>query len=122
MNDEVRELHRLISATVRDLLSAYRLWRGIAKPRDWTWAWQMRRAFALDVLRCSRCADRMELIATIDDPAVVARILEHLGLPGARAGPEPTASVSRPRDTQPALPFALPSGCRRPAGQGGRVP
>jgi hypothetical protein len=27
----------------------------------------MRRAFDLDVLRCPRCAGRMELIATIDD-------------------------------------------------------
>jgi hypothetical protein len=28
----------------------------------------MRRAFDLDVLRCPRCAGRMELIATINDP------------------------------------------------------
>ena len=79
-----------------------------AKPRYWTWATLMRRAFDLDVLRCPRCAGRMELIATIDDPAVIARILAHLGLPGARDGPEPAASVSPPRDAQPALPFALP--------------
>jgi hypothetical protein len=32
----------------------------------------MRRAFDLDVLRCPRCAGRMELIATIDDLAVAA--------------------------------------------------
>jgi hypothetical protein len=61
---------------------------GAATPRHWTWAALMRRAFDLDVLRCPRCAGRMELIATIDDPAVIHRILTHLGLPGARDGPE----------------------------------
>ena len=82
--------------------------RGAAKPRYWTWAALMCRAFDLDVLRCPRCAGRMELIATIDDPAVIARILAHLGLPGARDGPEPAAAVSPPRDAQPTLPVARP--------------
>jgi hypothetical protein len=50
----------------------------------------------------------MELIATIDDPAVIHRILAHLGLPGARDGPKPACSVSPLRDDQPTLPFALP--------------
>ena len=48
-------------------------------PRCWTWALLMRRAFDLDVLRCPRCAGRMQLIATIDDPAVIQEILAHLG-------------------------------------------
>jgi hypothetical protein len=82
--------------------------QGVAKPRYWTWAALMRRAFDLDVLRCPRCAGQMELLATIDDPAVIARILAHLGLPEARDGPEPAASVSATRDAQPMLPFALP--------------
>ena len=82
--------------------------RGAATPRYWAWAALMRRAFDLDVLRCPRCAGRMELLATIDDPAVIARILAHLGLPGARDGPEAAAAVSPPRDAQPTLPFALP--------------
>ena len=80
---------------------------GAAKSRHWTWAALMRRAFDLDVLRCPRCAGRMELIATIDDPVLIHRILAHLGLPGARDGPEPASSVSPPRDDQPALPFAV---------------
>jgi hypothetical protein len=57
----------------------------------------MRRAFGLDVLRCPRRAGRMELIATIEDPVVIHQILAHLGLPGARDGPEPARSVSPPR-------------------------
>jgi hypothetical protein len=61
-------------------------------PRYWTWAALMRRAFDLDVLRCPRCAGRMQRIATIEDPAVIQRILAHLGLPGGHPG-RPAASV-----------------------------
>ena len=53
-------------------------------------------AFDLDVLRCPRCAGRMELIVTIDDPAVIHRILAHLALPSARNDPEPAAAVCPP--------------------------
>jgi hypothetical protein len=55
----------------------------------------MRRAFETDVLACPRCGGRMTVLATIDDPAVIHRILTHLGLsvesgeasPAARASP-----------------------------------
>jgi len=40
----------------------------------------MRRAFALEVLDCPKCHQRMRLLATIQDPAVVRKILNHLGL------------------------------------------
>jgi hypothetical protein len=48
---------------------------------------------------------RMQLIATIDDPVVIQRILAHLGLPGARAGPPPPSAVSAARAEQRALPY-----------------
>ena len=74
-------------------------------PRYWTWAALMRRAFAPDVLHCPRCGGRMQLIATIEDPAVVQRILAHLSLPGARDGPSLPSAVSAAPAAQPALPF-----------------
>ena len=77
---------------------------GAPRPRYWTWALLMRRAFDLDVLRCPRCAGRMQLIATIDDPAVIQRILAHLGLPGAREDPRPPLPLTAPAAEQPALP------------------
>jgi hypothetical protein len=49
--------------------------------RYWAWADLLRRIFAIDVLGCSQCGGRLRLIATIEDPAVVTRILRHLGLP-----------------------------------------
>lgn len=40
----------------------------------------MRRAFDTDVLACPQCGGRMFLLATIEDPAVIRRILTHLGV------------------------------------------
>ena len=51
----------------------------------------------------SDCAGRMQLIATIEDPAVIRRILGHLGLPGTREGPPP-CSMTEVGGEQPALP------------------
>ncbi len=41
----------------------------------------MKRVFGTDVLKCSECSGRMRVIAHIEEPAVVVRILRHLGLP-----------------------------------------
>ena len=41
----------------------------------------MARSFGFDVLACPRCGGRVRLIALIDDPPVIRRILGHLGLP-----------------------------------------
>jgi hypothetical protein len=78
---------------------------GADRSRHWTWAALMRRAFDLDVLRCPRCAGRMQLIATIDDPAVIQKILAHLGLAAARDGPQSPSAVSAARVEQQALPY-----------------
>jgi len=43
-------------------------------------------------LACPRCGDRLELIALIEDPTVVRRILSHLGLPTEL----PAARATRP--------------------------
>ena len=48
---------------------------------NYLWAELMRRSLGLDVLACPRCGGRLVLIALLDDPAVIRRILEHLGLP-----------------------------------------
>ena len=49
--------------------------------RNYLWAELMRRSMALDVTTCLRCGGRLRLIAVIDDPAVVQRVLRYLGLP-----------------------------------------
>ena len=68
---------------------------GRVRPRYRAWAELMRRAFEADVLACPRCGGRMVVLATIEDPAVIRRILTHLGLstdagealPAGRASP-----------------------------------
>jgi hypothetical protein len=45
------------------------------------WAELLRRVFFVDALRCSRCAMPMVVLAFLTEPAVVTRILAHLGLP-----------------------------------------
>lgn len=48
---------------------------------NYPWAELMRRSLGLNVLACPRCGGRLRLIALIDDPAVVRRVLQHLDLP-----------------------------------------
>jgi len=43
--------------------------------RNYLWAELMRRSLGLDVLACPRCGGRLTLIALIEDPAVIARVL-----------------------------------------------
>ena len=66
----------------------------------------MRRAFEADVLACPKCGGRMIVLATIEDPAVIRRILTHLGLSmetgeayrllGRRRGPKASPNRSLP--------------------------
>jgi hypothetical protein len=60
-----------------------------------TWADLMRRSFGFDVLACPRCPGRLRLIALIQQPAVVQRILRHLGL--STDVPVPLPSRAPPR-------------------------
>jgi hypothetical protein len=50
-------------------------------PRYYAWADLMRRTFGYDVMACLECGGRMKLIAMIDQPDVIKKILDHLNLP-----------------------------------------
>jgi hypothetical protein len=56
---------------------------------NWLWAALMQRSFGFDVLACPRCGDNLELIALIEDPTVIRRILSHLGVPTEVPAPGP---------------------------------
>jgi uncharacterized protein YbaR (Trm112 family) len=49
----------------------------------------MQRTFGLDVLACPRCGGRLRLIALIEQPSVINRVLRHLGLPAELPVPRP---------------------------------
>ncbi len=55
------------------------------------WARLIRKVYEADPLECPHCKGPMRVIALFDDPALVRRILEHLGCwapdPAARAPP-----------------------------------
>ena len=64
-------------------------------PRYYAWAELMRRTFGYDVMACLKCGGRMRLLAMINKPDAIERILTHLELPTespralpARAPPE----------------------------------
>ena len=58
------------------------------------WARLFRKVYEADPLECPKCKGFMPIIALIDDPRVIRRILEHLGLwaPEASA-PRPPAAA-----------------------------
>ena len=51
-----------------------------------------RNVFAIDIEVCRRCGGKLRVIASIEEPAVIARILAHLGREGD--SPDP-ANASR---------------------------
>ena len=54
-----------------------------------SWARFLKRVFDIDMERCA-CGGPLKIIAAIEDPVVIVRILTHLGLP-ARALPRAPA-------------------------------
>jgi hypothetical protein len=49
------------------------------RQRALTWAQRLKRVFAVEIETCRRCGGRLRVIASIEAPPVIARILEHLG-------------------------------------------
>lgn len=50
------------------------------KKKNIPWARLLARVFNIDVETCSKCAGRMKIIAAIEDPKVIRKILEHMGI------------------------------------------
>ena len=49
--------------------------------RNLLWAELMSRVFGINVLTCPACGGQCRVIACIEDPAAIGKILSHLGLP-----------------------------------------
>jgi hypothetical protein len=56
------------------------------RPRNYTWAQLLRRVFQVDVLTCTRCGGPLRVLAAIQSPGAIRKILDCLGLP-SRAPP-----------------------------------
>jgi len=42
------------------------------------WAQRLKRVFQIDIERCEHCGGNVKIIAAIEDPLVIRRILDHL--------------------------------------------
>ena len=59
-------------------------------PARMGWARLLKRVFDIDLEHCPQCGGDFKIIAAIEEPAVIVKILTHLGLP-ARAPPRSPA-------------------------------
>ncbi len=55
-----------------------------------SWARLLKRVFDIDIEHCPNCGGALKIIAAIEDPPVIAKILTHLQLP-AQAPPRSPA-------------------------------
>jgi hypothetical protein len=64
-----------------------------------SWAQRLKRVFAIQIDRCARCHGRLRVIASIEEPEVIARILAHRDRDCGRQEPElaPIAARAPPR-------------------------
>jgi hypothetical protein len=62
--------------------------------RNYPWAQLMARVFGFDILLCPRCGGRMRILAAINPPDAIGKILSCLGLP-TRAPPIAPATLYR---------------------------
>jgi hypothetical protein len=70
----------------------------LATPRHVTmsWARRLKCVFGIEIEGCARCAGKLKIIASIEEPEVIAKILSHLRRPAAAANSRPVERVSRP--------------------------
>ena len=59
-------------------------------PARMSWARLLKRVFDIDIEHCPNCGGALKIIAAIEDPPVIVKILAHLGLP-TRAPPRSPA-------------------------------
>jgi hypothetical protein len=50
-----------------------------------SWARRLQREFRIEIERCARCGGRLRVIASVEEPALIERILAHRRAPPQRA-------------------------------------
>jgi len=61
-----------------------------------TWAQRLKRVFGIDLETCSVCGGAMRIIACIQDPVVIEKILAHLHEAPVRDAKAAAAQAARP--------------------------
>jgi hypothetical protein len=57
-----------------------------------SWARLLKRVFDIDIEHCPHCGGTLKIMAAIEEPTVIAKILAHLGLPTRAPPRSPTRS------------------------------
>ena len=65
--------------------------------RAMTWMQRLKRVFNIDIEVCERCSGHVKVIASIEDPAVIAHILKHLKQKAAIVGDTKLHALARTR-------------------------
>ncbi|MGI8843407.1 MAG: transposase [Gemmatimonadaceae bacterium] len=73
--DRARIVPRTCAAAANERAEA----SATGRQRALSWAQRLKRVFAIDIESCRQCGGRLRVIASIETPSVIARILEHLG-------------------------------------------
>jgi hypothetical protein len=68
-----------------------------------SWAQRLKRVFGIEIEACARCSGRLKVIASIEDPKVIARILAHLDRASGTLELELAPLAARAPPRQPAL-------------------
>ena len=68
-----------------------------------TWAQRLKRVFNIDIETCSECGGTIKVIACIEDPIIIKKILDHL-----KDKAEVNATAALPESRAP--PAGLPQG------------
>lgn len=61
----------------------------VAKRAAMTWMQRLRRVFAIEIERCGRCGGKLRVIASIEEPLLIERILAHVRRPVEDEQPRP---------------------------------
>jgi len=61
-----------------------------------TWAQRLKRVFGIDIETCAVCGGAMRIIACIEDPVVIEKILAHLHEVALRDAKAAAAQAARP--------------------------
>ena len=57
--------------------------------RAMTWAQRLKRVFGIEIESCEQCGGRVRVIASLSDPALIGKILQHLECRATAVGSRP---------------------------------
>ncbi len=74
--------------------------RPAARHRAMSWAQRLKQVFGLEIETCDVCAGKVQVIASIEDPTVIGRLLGHLSLRQLPAGSRPPSRGPPPGELE----------------------